>query len=418
MINNMSASVEQLQADLNTALRCLEEAEHYKQQTHLAVQALEDENEELVDEIQDMLDEEQEMQTRIQTMALESARLKLQNKCLQEDRDALTDRLLRDETNLNTKYSQPELELKIEQARTEERSKIFSIMGEQQRAHDTTQMEKDQMQVELERLMHVHPQPSHIHHVSAANTFFTSCTTSSRRGSHSTAGTTPSDGNSQAAGATFSWLNHAMDHLLARDLSSRSTTTPTGQDNAEEPGGMMPETKTTLPNMQHHVSLSPKEPASDRGAGCHRHLRSMIHTTTNITNATCSFEKKKKRSSSFLKEGALECDFVGPGDRRSSSLDTFPFKHIEFFVDHDKPNTLVRKVQDQNLYSTFGQVSTSSIQFEDDDDGSTFVSNIRLEWPFELTRETPKTEETPMVSSFQSPKLHRQLDELDSEGDC
>jgi hypothetical protein len=292
LINNMSASVEQLQADLCTALQSLEEAEHYKQRIHLAVQALEDENEELVYEVQDMLDEEQEMQTCIQTTAVETARLKLQHKCLEEDRDALTDRLLRDETNLNTKYSQAELELKIEQARTEERSKIVYIVGEQQRAHDTIrtlQKEKDQMQVELERLLHG---PNHIRQLSAA-------------------GTMSSDDDNHTAGATFSWLNQAMDHLLVRDVSSEEQLCD----------GMMPKTKTALPNMR-NVSLSPNEPASARGRGGHGRFLSMRRTTNNNTDATCAIENKKKSSSSFVKEGQLECDFVGTGARWSSSLDS------------------------------------------------------------------------------------------------
>jgi hypothetical protein len=386
MSNNMSASsVEQLQEDVYTALQCLEEAEQYKERTHLTMQALEDENQELVDEVQDMLDEEEQMQTHIRTMAVQNARLKLQNTCLQEERDALTDRLLGDETDLNTKYSQAELELKIEQARTEERSKIVSIVGEQQRAHDTIQtlqMEKDQMQVELERLMHAHPQPNYIRSVSSASTLFTSFTTSSRRSSsHSSIVTTPSDGNSHAASATFSWLSHAMDHLLARD-------------NAE-------------PNMQ-HVSLLPKEPPSARGAGGNvlpsRRLVSMSHTS--------SFEKKKKSSSSFLQDVELECDFLEPGVRRSSSLESSLFKHIEQFVDHAEPSTLVRKVKDHTSHSTFGQLSTS-IQIEDDGDGSTCVSNSGGEWPFDLTIETPKADKKKLVLSSQSriikkqPKLHQ-----------
>jgi hypothetical protein len=393
LISNMSASVEQLQADVYTALQCLDEAESYKQRTILAVRALEHENEELVEEVQDMLDEEQEMQTRIQTVAVENARLKLQNKCLEEDRDALTDCLLHDETNPNTKYSQAELELKIEQARTEERSKIVSIAGEQQRAHDTIQTlqkEKDQMQAELERLMHVHTKPHHIRQVSAASTLFTSFRRLSSRGScHSSAATMPSDGNSHAAGTTFSWLNQAMDHLLVRDI--------------EEPN-----TKTTLPNMQ-HVSLSPKEPASARGAEGHflrsRRFLSMSHTTTNNSAETCSFEKKKSPPL-FQKEGQLECNLVEPGDhQKRSSLNPFLFEHC---VDHDEPSTLVRKVQDHNLYSKFGQLSTS-IQFEDNNDGSTFVSNSGEEWPFDLTRETPQAKETPLVSLSKSGIIKKKI---------
>jgi hypothetical protein len=395
LINNMSASVEQLQADVCTALQCLDEAESYKQRTILAVQALEHENEELVEEVQDMLDEEQEMQTHIQIVAIEYARLKLQNKCLQEDRDALTDCLLHDETNPNTKYSQAELELKIEQARTEERSKIVSIAGEQQRAHDTIQTlqkEKDQMQAELERLVQVHTKLHHIRQVSAASTLFTSFRRLSSRGScHSSAATMPSGGNSRAAGTTFSWLNQAiMNHLLVRG---------TGE----------PNTKATLPNVQ-HVSLSPKEPASARGAEGHflrsrRFLSMTSHTTTNNSAETCSFEKKKS-SPFFQKEGQLECNLVEPGDhQRRSSLNSFLFEHC---VVHDEPSTLVREVQDHNLYSKFGQLSTS-IQFEDNNYGSTFVSNSGEEWPFDLTREAPQAEETPLVSLSQSRIIKKKI---------
>jgi hypothetical protein len=145
-----SNKAEQLQKDLDAALQCLSHTDQHDKETLLqANKDLQDENDILVTEIQNVIEEAQDLHRL-------NGALQETNKELVQERAVLLDTL-----NAHSHVSPAggmtakEVEEKIQQVRTEERSRIALMFGERRRwaeSMEKLQSQKDGLEQEADRL--------------------------------------------------------------------------------------------------------------------------------------------------------------------------------------------------------------------------------------------------------------------------
>jgi hypothetical protein len=145
-----SNEVEQLRKDLNAALLCLSGTEQHDKETLLqANKDLHDENENLVTEIQNVI-EEAEGLDRL------NGALQDTHRELVQERDALLDTInAHSHVSPTGGMTAKEVEEKMQQVRTEERSRIALMFGERRRWEESMekiQSQKDGLEQEIDRL--------------------------------------------------------------------------------------------------------------------------------------------------------------------------------------------------------------------------------------------------------------------------
>jgi hypothetical protein len=148
-----SNEVEQLRKDLNAALQCLSHIEQHDKETLLqANKDLQDENDNLVTEIQNVIEEAQDLHR------LNGALQKTKKELVQE-RDALLDTInAHSHVSPTGGMTAKEVEEKIQQVRTEERSRIALLFGERRRWEESMkklQSQKDGVEQDADRLLKI-----------------------------------------------------------------------------------------------------------------------------------------------------------------------------------------------------------------------------------------------------------------------
>jgi chromosome segregation ATPase len=148
--------VDGLEHDLFKALRRLAKSkEDFDQLTNVNLE-LQKEIDILVTEIQEVLDENEDCQKQIGPLKVNLFELKCTNSGLLQEHDAVLETLqVQNEEQLKGVLSKDEVEEIVQQARTEELSRIEIMFGEQHRMQSAmVQMEqqKDRLEQEIDRL--------------------------------------------------------------------------------------------------------------------------------------------------------------------------------------------------------------------------------------------------------------------------